>query len=191
MFRKNGRASRVLFTEADVRTIQESLADFIFFSMPGNTMIIGILITSSSMPRILTLLSRFSRWSPTNSNAVASLRDGGRPASMSKLGESLAIVEVDLDFEKADWAEEATHIELRAITEMMHQEKLVFPVYAASLAPNGTGCLYLFANHDSSEGHVVAVHEPKGMGAPFPIHYLLMDAEGRTARIIIQERTGS
>jgi hypothetical protein len=110
---------------------------------------------------------------------------------MSKLGESLAIVEVHLDFEKADWAEEATHIELRAITEMMHKEKLVFPVYAASLAPNGTGCLYLFANHDSGEGHVVAVHEPKGMGAPFPIHYLLMDAEGRTARIIIQERTGS
>jgi hypothetical protein len=29
MFRKNGRASRVLFTEADVRAIQESLADFI------------------------------------------------------------------------------------------------------------------------------------------------------------------
>jgi hypothetical protein len=91
---------------------------------------------------------------------------------MSKLGESLAIVEVDLDFEKADWAEEATHIELRAITEMMHKEKLVFPVYAASLAPNGTGCLYLFANHDSAEGHVVAVHEPKGMGAisdPLPV----------------------
>ena len=143
------------------------------------------------MPRILTLLSRFSRWSPTNSNAVASLRDGGGPASTSKLGESLAIVEVHLNFEKADWAEEATHIELRAITEMMHKEKLVFPVYAASLAPNGTGCLYLFANHDSGEGHVVAVHEPKGMGAPFPIHYLLMDAEGRTARIIIQERAGS
>ena len=40
MFRKNGRASRVLFTEADVRAIQESLADLIFFSMPGNTMII-------------------------------------------------------------------------------------------------------------------------------------------------------
>ena len=65
-----------------------------------------------------------SRWSPTNSNAVASLRDGERHASMSKLGESLAIVEVDLDFGKADWAEEATHIELRAITEMMHKGKV-------------------------------------------------------------------
>ena len=43
MFRKNGRASWVLFTEADVRAIQESLADLIFFSTPGNTMIIGIL----------------------------------------------------------------------------------------------------------------------------------------------------
>ena len=110
---------------------------------------------------------------------------------MSKLGEPLAIVEVDLDFEKADWAEEATHIELRAITEMMYKEKLVFPVYAASLAPNGTGCLYLFENHDSGEGHIVAVHEPKSMGTPFPIHYLLMDAEGRTARIIIHERAAA
>ena len=114
-----------------------------------------------------------------------------RPAFTSKLGEPLAIVEVNLDFDKEDWAEQATHIELRAVTEMMYKEKLVFPVYAASLAPNGTGCLYLFESHDSAEGHIVAVHEPKGMGAPFPIHYLLMDAEGRTARIIIQERAAS
>ena len=113
------------------------------------------------------------------------------PVSASKLAEPLAIIEVDLDFEKEDWAEEATHIELRAITEMMYKEKLVFPVYAASLAPNGTGCLYLFENNNSGEGHIVAVHEPHGMGAPFPLHYLLMDAEGRTARIIIQERAAS
>lgn len=123
--------------------------------------------------------------------AVPVCRDGDKAVSTSMLGEPLAIVEVDLDFEKADWAEEATYIELRTITELMHKEKLVFPVYAASLTPNGTGCLYLFENHDSGEGHIVAVHEPKGMSSPFPIHYLPMDAEGRTARIIIRERVGS
>jgi hypothetical protein len=47
--------------------------------------------------------------------------------------EPLAVVEVDLDIENEDAAEEATHVELRAVTEMMHKEKMVPPVYAASL----------------------------------------------------------
>jgi hypothetical protein len=105
--------------------------------------------------------------------------------------ESLAVVEVDLDIENEDAAEEATHAELRAVTEMMHKEKMVPPVYAASLTSNGVACLYVFEQHASAEGHVVAVHEPPVLGPLLPIHYLLIDAEGRTARIIIRERRGA
>jgi len=105
--------------------------------------------------------------------------------------EPLTVVEVDFDIENGDAAEEATHVELRAVTEMMHKEKMVPPVYAASLTPNSVGCLYVFEQHTSGEGHVVAVHEPQMLGPLLPIHYLLIDAEGRTARIIIRERGGS
>ena len=58
--------------------------------------------------------------------------------------ELLAVVEVNLDIENEDAAEEATHVELRAVTEMMHNEKMVPPVYAASLTSNGVACLYVF-----------------------------------------------
>jgi hypothetical protein len=105
--------------------------------------------------------------------------------------EPLAVVEVDLDIQNEDAVEEATHVELRAVTEMMHRERMVTPVYAASLTSNGVGCLYVFEQYASDEGHVVAVHEPQLMGPLLPIHYLLIDAEGRTARIIIREREGS
>jgi hypothetical protein len=105
--------------------------------------------------------------------------------------EPLAVVEVDVDIENENAAEEATHVELRAVTEMMRKEQMVPPVYAASLTPNGVGCLYVFAQRASGEGHVVAVHEPQVLGPLLPIHYLLIDAEGRTARIIIRERGGS
>ena len=87
--------------------------------------------------------------------------------------------------------EEATHAELLTVTEMMHNEKMLPPVYAASLTSNGVGCLYVFDQCDSGEGHVVAAHEPQLSGPLFLIHYLLIDAEDRTARIIIRERAGS
>ena len=35
------------------------------------------------------------------------------------------------------------------------------------------------------------MHEPQLLGPLLPIDYLLIDAEGRTARIIIREREGS
>ena len=105
--------------------------------------------------------------------------------------EPLAVVEVDLDIENEDAAEEAPHVELRAVTEMMQEEQMVLPVYAASLTSNGVGCLYVFEQRASGEGHVVAVHEPQVVGPLLPIHYLLIDAEGRTARIIIRARGGS
>jgi hypothetical protein len=105
--------------------------------------------------------------------------------------EPLAVVEVNLDIENEDAAEEATHVELRAVTEMMHKEKMVPPVYAASLTSNGVACLYVFEQRACGEGHVVAVHEPQLLGPLLPIDYLLIDAEDRTARIIIREREGS
>jgi len=105
--------------------------------------------------------------------------------------EPLAVVEVNLDIRSEDAAEAATHVELRAVTETMHNEKMVPPVYAASLTSNGIGCLYVFAQRASGEGHVLAVHEPQLLGPLLPIHYLLIDAEGRTARIIIRERGGA
>jgi len=105
--------------------------------------------------------------------------------------EPLTVVEVDLDIENEDAAEEATHVELRAVTEMMRKEQMVPPVHAASLTSKGVGCLYVFEQRASGEGHVVAVHEPQLLGPLLPIHYLLIDAEGRTARIIIREREGS
>jgi len=45
----------------------------------------------------------------------------------------LTVVEVDLDIENEDAVEEATHVELRAVTKMMHKANMVPPVYAASL----------------------------------------------------------
>ncbi|HEY2524754.1 MAG TPA: hypothetical protein VGI29_06825 [Candidatus Binataceae bacterium] len=106
--------------------------------------------------------------------------------------EPLGVVEVDIDIENPDAAEEATEVELRAVTEMMYRERMAFPVYAASLAPGGVGCLYCFERPGAGEGHVVGVHEPQGVGgALLPIHYLLRDADGRTARIIIRAREGS
>ena len=68
---------------------------------------------------------------------------------------------------------------------------MVPPVYAASLTSYGLGCLYVFEQGASGEGHVVAVHEPQVLGPLLPIHYLLIDAEAWTARIIILERGGS
>lgn len=66
---------------------------------------------------------------------------GGEALSVSKRDccEPLAVVEVDLDIENEDAAEEATHVELRAVTEMMHKANMAPPVYAASLTSNGVG----------------------------------------------------
>lgn len=90
--------------------------------------------------------------------------------------ELLAVVEVDLDIETEDAVEEATHVELRAFTEMMPKANMVLPVYTASLTSNGVGCLYVFEQRDSGEGHRCSAHTG---AASSPSDSLLADRRRR------------
>src|SRR5262249_48489863 len=107
--------------------------------------------------------------------------------SIPTLHEPLALVEFDLNVEKENSTDEAKYTAKRAIIEMMHNEKMVLPVLAAMLTSNGGASLYRYEEY--SEANVLAEYE--GSGVFFSIHFLLIDAKGRTGRITIRERRGS
>jgi hypothetical protein len=103
--------------------------------------------------------------------------------------EPLKIVEIDLEPEDEGSAHEAAHTESHAISDTMRSEKMTLPVQVASLAVNAEGCLHRYDEY--SEGILLcATRIGERMGG-FPVHYLLVDAKGKTARVIVRERRGS
>src|ERR1700730_309127 len=100
--------------------------------------------------------------------------------------EPLKIVEIDLGSEDEQSAHEAAHTESRAITDTMRSEKMTLPVQVASLAVNAEGCLYSY--DDYSEGILLCTTRIGERMGGFPVHYLLVDAKGKTARVIVRER---
>jgi len=103
--------------------------------------------------------------------------------------EPLKIVEIDLGPEDEESAQEAAHTESRAITDMMRREKMTMPIQVASLAVNAEGCLYRYDEY--SEGILLCTTRIGERMGGFPVHYLLVDAKGKTARIIVRGRRGS
>jgi hypothetical protein len=54
----------------------------------------------------------------------------------------LKVIEIDLEPEDEESAQEVAHTESRAIIDTMCGEKMRLPVQVASLAVNAEGCLY-------------------------------------------------
>jgi hypothetical protein len=84
--------------------------------------------------------------------------------SIPTLHEPLALVEFDHNLEKENSTDEAKYAAMRAIIEMMHNEKMVLPVLAAMLTSNGGGSLYHYEEY--GEANVLAEYE--GSGRLFP-----------------------
>jgi hypothetical protein len=109
--------------------------------------------------------------------------------------EALKIVEIelgpedDLGPEDEESAQEAAHTESRAITDMMRREKMTMPIQVASLAVNAEGCLYRYDEY--SEGILLCTTRIGEKMGGFPVHYLLVDSKGKTARLIVRGRRGS
>src|ERR1700676_4680951 len=103
--------------------------------------------------------------------------------------EPLKIVDIDLEPEDEESAHEATHTESRAITDMMRSEKMTMPIQVASLAVNAEGCLYPYVEY--TEGILICTTRIEERMGGFPVHFLLVDANGKTARIIVRGRRGS
>jgi hypothetical protein len=100
--------------------------------------------------------------------------------------EPVKVVEIDLTPEDEESAHEAAHTESRAITDTMRSEKMTLPVKVASLAVNAEGCLYRYDEY--SEGVLLCTTRIGERMGVFPVHYLLVDAKGKTARVIVRER---
>ncbi len=74
----------------------------------------------------------------------------------------------------------------KAIGKLLASETMVYPIHAAVLAANGSACLMRY----SKDGEVLILtehEEPQGL--LLPIHSLVMDREGYTARILICQKT--
>jgi hypothetical protein len=85
-----------------------------------------------------------------------------------------------IDLEPGEEAgREAAHIESRAITEMIRNEKMSLPVHVACLALNAEGCLYRY-ERESGQGLLLYMARIGEKTGAFPVHYLLMDAKGKT-----------
>ena len=104
-------------------------------------------------------------------------------------GEVLKIVEIDLGPEDEESAHEAAGAERHAISDTMRSENMTFPVQVASLAVNAEGCLYRYDEYH--EGILLCTTRIGERMGGFPVHYLLVDAKGKTARVIVRERRGS
>jgi hypothetical protein len=103
--------------------------------------------------------------------------------------EPLKVVEIDLEPEDEESAHEAADTESHAIIDTMRSEKMTLPVQVASLAVNAEGCLYRYDEYN--EGILLCTTRIGERMGGFPVHYLLVDAKGKTARLIVRERRGS
>jgi len=104
-------------------------------------------------------------------------------------GEVLKIVGIDLGPEDEESAHEAARTESHAIGDTMRSENMTLPVQVASLAVNAEGCLYRYDEY--TEGILLCTTRIGERMGGFPVHYLLVDAKGKTARVIVRERRGS
>jgi hypothetical protein len=103
--------------------------------------------------------------------------------------EPLNIIEIDLEPEDEESAHEAARTESRAITDTIRSENMTLPVQVASMAVNAEGCLYRYDEY--SEGILLCTTRIGERMGGFPVHYLLVDAKGKTARVIVRARRGS
>src|SRR5215469_3162721 len=93
--------------------------------------------------------------------------------------EPVAVIDIDEGL-----IDEAMKRQDTALIDLM--DKMAFPVHAVTLASNG-GYLLMCFSAEGKEGQCLAEYEPPS-GLRLPIHTLLVDTNGRTARAIIRER---
>jgi hypothetical protein len=76
----------------------------------------------------------------------------------------------------------------QAIGELLANEAMEFPVHIATLASNGCGFIARYVRGATAVFLAEYEEEP---GMTLPIHSLVMDSSGYTARIILRERAKS
>jgi hypothetical protein len=109
-----------------------------------------------------------------------------KPNERPVLKEHTVRIEVDRDVPVQKISEALT----QAIGEILANEAMVFPVHVAALACNGSGHIMRFVPRDDGPGGEVeflAEHQ-EGRGWMLPIHALIMDSDGHTARVIVAQR---
>ena len=94
------------------------------------------------------------------------------------MSESAVRIEVEANDAVAEVMEELK----QAIVYLIDNEPLQPPIHIATLASNGAGHIARFEN--TGEAIFLAEHEEEP-GMRLPIHTILMDDSGNTARIII------
>jgi hypothetical protein len=79
----------------------------------------------------------------------------------------------------------------RATAALLANEEMEFPVHMTTLACNGSGQLVRYTKRtdgDGADATVLAKHD-ESHGRRLPIHALLMDSTGYTARVILTGKT--
>jgi hypothetical protein len=79
-----------------------------------------------------------------------------------------------------------------AIGTILSNEAIVFPVHVAALSRNGAGYIIRYTLPDDDDDPdmkvtILAGHE-EAEGMMLPIHSLIMDSDGYTARVIVTPR---
>ncbi len=96
--------------------------------------------------------------------------------------ESVTIIEM----ERKDSLEVARDVLTSQIIKLAQVEEMSPPIHIMSLASNGAYSL-VRVEGEAKEVTVLAEYDPPE-GSRLPAHTLLLDAEGRTARVVLRER---
>jgi hypothetical protein len=103
--------------------------------------------------------------------------------TQNKMEEVALRIEVD----PTDSVSETMDSIMKAITNLLAQEGMEFPVHLAMLACNGSGNLSRYTlrpNGNGADVKLLAEHN-EAPGWLLPMHALLMDSAGYTARVIL------
>jgi hypothetical protein len=100
-------------------------------------------------------------------------------------------VALRIEVEPTHSIQEVTDAMSRAIATLLADGEMEFPVHLATLACNGSGQLVRYTKRtdgDGTDATVLAGHD-ESPGPKLPIHALLMDSTGYTARVILTKKT--